>query len=313
MQNDFIAISNLSDEELIRYVQNRSELAFAELMSRWTPRIRAIIFANSRQRRDAEEIHTDTWVTVWQNIRELREIERFGAWLRRIAYNACKRYYRTARQSRNLVPDHHPELVEYIDHQATARFKKEQLIADAKEAIHHLPKKVRSVAELFYLESWHIKEIAEEFNLPIGTVKTRLSETRALLREEFDVEPKRGGFMSSQIIQSQNQIDKKTDEKIIAAAVNGDCASIELIKEIVKPWISNDIQKYYKKFYGVVNVQEMNTLELLTLKKVINKLNAFIFVIPFREWVRRLTYYSVFDHYRDQWLKWRHSIKEKSN
>ena len=102
MRNDFLAFSNLTDEELILLVQNRNEAAFAELISRWTPRIRGVIVANSRQRRDAEEIHTDIWVAVWQNIRELRKVDCFGAWLHRIAFNACKRYYTLARQSRSL-------------------------------------------------------------------------------------------------------------------------------------------------------------------------------------------------------------------
>ena len=36
MCNDFLAFSNLTDEKLIRLVQNRNEAAFAELISRWT-------------------------------------------------------------------------------------------------------------------------------------------------------------------------------------------------------------------------------------------------------------------------------------
>lgn len=212
MHNDFLAFSNLTDAELIQLVQNRSEAAFAELISRWTPRIWGVIVANSRQRRDAEEIRGDIWVTVWQNIRELREVDSFGAWLHRIAYNACKRYYTLARQSRSEIPHQHSVIVEHIDQYAAARYREAQLIADVKEAIHHLPQKVRSVAELFYLESWHIKEIAEESNLAIGTVKTKLREIRTLLREKFDVEPIRGEIMTSKNVESHNPIQIGTDK-----------------------------------------------------------------------------------------------------
>ena len=211
MHNDFLAFSDLTDEELIRLVQNRNEAAFAELISRWTPRIRGVIVANSRQRRDAEEIHTDIWVAVWQNIRELRNVDSFGAWLHRIAYNACKRYYTLARRSRNEVPHQQSVLVEHIDQHAAARHREAQLIADVKEAVHNLPQKVRSVAELFYLESWSIKEIAEEFNLAIGTVKTKLREIRTLLREEFGAEPIRGGVMSSKSVESHSPIQIETN------------------------------------------------------------------------------------------------------
>ncbi len=212
MHNDLLAFSNLTDQELIQLVQNRNEAAFAELISRWTPRIRGVIVANSRQLRDAEEIHTDIWIAVWQNIGGLQKIESFGAWLHRIAYNACKRYYTLARQSRNEIPHQRSVIIEHIDQYAAARYREAQLIADVKEAIHNLPQKVRSVAELFYLESWSIKEIAEEFNLAVGTVKTKLREIRTLLREEFDAEPIRGGVMSSKNVESHSPIQIDTDK-----------------------------------------------------------------------------------------------------
>ena len=196
MNNDSLAFSNLTDEELIRLVRNRNERAFAELMSRYSPRIWGVISTYSRQHQDAEEIHTDIWMSVWQNITELKKVDSFGAWLHRIAYNACRRYYTIAKQSRSEIPHLQSEIIEHIDQAAAARFRKAQLIADVKEAVHHLPQKVRSVAELFYLESWNVKDIAAEFTLTEGTVKTKLRETRELLRKEFGVEPSRGGKMA---------------------------------------------------------------------------------------------------------------------
>ena len=192
MSNNLPTFNDLTDAELIQLVQNRNEAAFTELIFRYTPRIWTIIVGNSRQRQDAEEIRNDVWMAVWQNIKGLQKVDSFGEWLQRIAYNACKRYYTSGHRSGNEIPHTHAVLVEHIDQNATARYREIQLIAEVKEVVHHLPQKVRSVAELYYLESWNIKEIAEALDLPIGTVKTKLRETRALLREEFDVEPKGG-------------------------------------------------------------------------------------------------------------------------
>jgi len=223
MHNDFHAFNNLSDEELIQLVQNRNEAAFAELISRYTPRIRGVIAANSRELRDGEEIHIDIWISVWQNISELRNVDSFGAWLHRIAYNACKRYYTLARKSRSEIPHQHSVIVENIDQFAAARYREAQLIADVRETIHHLPQRVRSVAELFYLESWSIKEISDEFNLAIGTVKTKLREIRTLLREEFDTESIRGTVMSSINVEPHKPIHiekNKEEPSLIPAQLN---------------------------------------------------------------------------------------------
>ncbi len=204
MQYDFASLKSLTDGKLIRLVQNRDEAAFSELMSRHSPRIWGVVVANSRQRRDAEEILMDIWMAVWENINGLRKIGSFSGWLRRIAYNACNRYYASTRPSQNETPQRHPELIEHIDRDATVRFREAQLNADVRETVQHLPQRVRRVAVLYYLESWRIKEIAEELNLAIGTVKTKLRETRGLLRKEFGVEPERGGIMSSGIADLHN-------------------------------------------------------------------------------------------------------------
>ncbi len=196
-------INQLTDEELIRRVQNRDQEAFAELINRFTPRIWGVVVTNARHRLDAEEIRTDIWMAVWNNINHLRNVESFGAWLHRIAYNACQRYYTIARQSRNEIPHEFDEIVEQIDEHAAARYREFQLIADIREAVHHLPQKLRSVAKLFYLESWKIKEIASELSMPIGTVKTKLREIREILRSEFDPAPIKGAIMAKETKQSE--------------------------------------------------------------------------------------------------------------
>lgn len=300
MYYDSEFIKNLKDEELIRLVQNRNEAAFSELISRYTPRIWRVIVGNSRQRRDAEEILADTWVAVWDNISTLKKMRSFGPWLQKISYNACNRYYTSAKRSRPEIPHTDASLVEQIDQEAAPRFRQNELRTDAREAVQQLPMRVRPVAVLYYLESWSMKEIAKELELPIGTVKTKLRETRLLLRKEFGVESKSGGIMSSEFVQSQNQNDKNSDYKIIAAAVSGDCEATELIKDMVKPWIHNYIERYY----NLGNDQEMKALELQAFEKVMNKLNKFLFVCPFHRWVHVLTKYTVIDHYREEhWRK----------
>lgn len=204
MPNKLTVFNDLSDAELIQLVQDRDEAAFAELMTRWTSRIWRVIVANSRHLQDAEEISNDIWMSVWQNITGLRNVDSFGAWLNRIALNACKRYYKSTHHRHSEIPHQDTILVEHIDQHATDRFYRTQLLNDVKEAVHQLPKKVRAVAELYYLESWNIREIAEKFKMPTGTVKSRLRDIRTLLRQEFGVETERGEVMSSESFQSQN-------------------------------------------------------------------------------------------------------------
>ena len=198
MRYDSSTYTDLTDEKLIQLVQDGDEAAFAQLAARHSSRIWQLVVLNSRQIRDAEEIFQDIWVAVWENIRGLHQVSSFGAWLRKIAYTACRRYYTATSHTSGETLQSAEQLAETIDRDVLARFRETELRAAVTESVHDLPEKVRAVAVLYYLEMWTIKEIATELGLAVGTVKTRLSQIRALLREEFGVEEVRGGRTMTQ-------------------------------------------------------------------------------------------------------------------
>ncbi len=197
MRYDSSIYTDLTDEELIQRVQGGDEAAFAQLASRHSSRIWQMVVSHSRQIRDAEEIFQDVWVAVWENIGGLREVGSFGAWLRKIAYTTCRRYYAAKAHNSGEILQSAEKLAETIDRDVLARTREMELRAAVTEAVHHLPERVRAVAVLYYLELWTVNEIAEELGLAAGTVKTRLRQIRSLLREEFGVEEiKRGTTMA---------------------------------------------------------------------------------------------------------------------
>ena len=236
MRSELSMHTDLKDEELIQRVQVGDESAFTELMSRYSPRVWKVIIANSRQRRDAEEILMDVWKSVWENISGLRNVESFGGWLHRIAYNACKRYYASPHHSTDEMPYSYADLTDHIDQDAVARFRDIELREAVREAVHHLPYKMRSVAVLYYLESWSVKEIHAELGLTIGTIKTKLRQTRERLREEFGVEPERGGTMSS-----KQEKSKHIQPRIKVIGVGG--AGSNAVKRMIEDGLT-DIEFY---------------------------------------------------------------------
>ena len=235
MRYDSSTYTDLTDEELIRFVQGGDEAAFAQLAARHSSRIWQLVVLNSRQIRDAEEIFQDIWVAVWENITGLREVNSFGAWLRKIAYTTCRRYYTTNSHTRSEILQSAEQLAETIDRDVLARFRETELRAAVTEAVHHLPERVRAVAVLYYLEMWTIKEIAIELGLAVGTVKTRLSQIRALLREDFGVEEvERGRTMAD-----RKEVSKPTRDKtkilgignaggnVVKRGIEGDWKTVE--------------------------------------------------------------------------------------
>jgi len=78
----------------------------------------------------------------------------------------------------------------YVNRDADVLLREEELKADLIETVRSLPRKpehIREAAILFYLDRLTLKEIVEQLDLPLGTVKRKLHEARGLLRKEFDV------------------------------------------------------------------------------------------------------------------------------
>ena len=230
MRYDLSMHTNLKDEELIQLVVQAGDES-------------AVVVANSRQRRDAEEILMDIWRSVWENISGLRNVGSFGGWLQRIAYNACTRYYASVHNSRSETPQSYTDLTDQIDQDAVAHFRDTELREDIREAVQHLPDKVRSVAVLYYLELWSIKEIHVELGLAIGTIKTKLRQTRELLRKEFGVESERGETMSA-----KREESKHTRTRIKIIGVGG--AGGNAVNRMIEVGLT-DIE-----FYAVNTVQQ---------------------------------------------------------
>ena len=186
MDNDIVMT-----ESLIRKLQAEDDEPLSELMRRYNPRIWPLILAESRNYEDAKEILNGTWVSVWENVNGLRDVNSFGGWLRQIAYNQCRRYYNNAYHSQGERPYEGEALAWHVDRSAEILLREEELKTDAIETVLHLPsipEYMREVAILFYLDDIPLKQIAEKLDLPLGTIKRKLHEARKLLRKEFGVE-----------------------------------------------------------------------------------------------------------------------------
>ena len=181
----------VTNASLILRLQAGDEKSLGELMARYQSRIWPLILTESRNYQDAEDILSRTWQAVWENINGLRDVSSFGGWLRKIAYNQCRRYYNNAYHSQGERPYEDEVLTWHADRSATTLFREETLKVDAVEAVIHLPSKpeyMQEVAVLFYLRNLKIEDIHVELGLPEGTIKRKLFEAREFLRREFDVE-----------------------------------------------------------------------------------------------------------------------------
>lgn len=86
-----------------------------------------------------------------------------------------------------------------------------------------------------------------------------------------------------------------SDEKLVVAAVKGDCKVIEVLKERLKPRIRDIIKKGARSYKG-----DIKALETHVLEDVVNSLDSYRFKGDFQGWVRIRTRNRIIDHIRQR-------------
>lgn len=135
-------------------------------------RLFAIAYTVCRNREDAEDAVQDTLIRYCGAKKEFESDEHIKAWLIRVAINRA-RDIRASFWRRNRS-----------DWEAAAAALPFEEPADSRlfEAVMALEEKYRIVIHMFYYEDYDIRAMADILKCPAGTVKSRLSRGRALLK-----------------------------------------------------------------------------------------------------------------------------------
>ncbi len=174
-----------SDEQIIRLLREDDQQAVSALVAKYGDALLGVLVKMVNQRETAEDLLQEVFVKAWKNKRSYNEKRgRLFTWLINIARNTAIDYLRIKknqihRQSANL-----DTTVYEVDDRLGSE---EMQVADVglQKAVAQLDEKYRQIIDLLYLQGYSQREITKEFDIPLGTVKTRaiaaIRELRKLL------------------------------------------------------------------------------------------------------------------------------------
>lgn len=126
---------------------------------------------------DAEDLTQEAFCKAQLQMGQLREPKRAKAWLFSILRNAYLHRARSQRQHRQVALENVGELPEPAG-EPLPDVDRDQL----QRALNELPEVFRTPIILYYFEDFSYRDIAEQMDLPIGTVMSRLARAKAYLR-----------------------------------------------------------------------------------------------------------------------------------
>ena len=163
------------DEELALQLQRGSEAALENLVGRYHAPIHAYIIRMGCEYHIASDIIQEVFLKVCRNIGKYRTELPFRPWIYTIASNTYKDYLKKAHVQRDVLGLELGEVLAVTADTPETTFLEHTEQETVKQALQCLGENYREVLILRFYQELKLDEIAETLQIPVGTVKSRLS------------------------------------------------------------------------------------------------------------------------------------------
>lgn len=187
---------NLSDKGkrdlgLVEKALNGDQIAYAELMEMYRESIYFMMLKMVRSEDDAEDLTIEAFGKAFNRLHQYSPSFAFSTWLFKIASNNAidhirkKRVRLTSMDSAYTNDDGETVGIDVSSEEKnpaeeTMHAEKVELMRDV---VKKLKPRYRDLIEKRYFEELSYEEIADDMNLPLGTVKAQLFRARAFLAD----------------------------------------------------------------------------------------------------------------------------------
>ncbi|HYG38160.1 MAG TPA: sigma-70 family RNA polymerase sigma factor [Cytophagales bacterium] len=176
--------SVISELELVNLLKKKDRKALEYLYDNYSSAIYGIIYKIIRVEDLAEEVLQDSFLRFWNKIEDYNpEKGRLFTWMLNIARNLSidklrSADYKSQARSEDILQDSSKANFEFSD-----KFKPDHI--GVKDMLEILKPDQKRLMELMYFKGYTQSEISEEFNIPLGTVKTKVRTAMMVLRKLF--------------------------------------------------------------------------------------------------------------------------------
>ena len=134
-----------------------------------------------------EDIEQEVYIRTFKSLNKYEERNKFSSWISVITANICRDYLKSAffKKKKNTL------YVEDIVLSAKSNSQPERILTQKErqkavlKAVDLLPSKLKKVIILYEFEDLSYEQISKKLNIPIGTVKSRISNARKLLQSSL--------------------------------------------------------------------------------------------------------------------------------
>ncbi|MCC6547671.1 sigma-70 family RNA polymerase sigma factor [Candidatus Sumerlaeota bacterium] len=220
----------ISDARLVAAVLAGDELAFQEIVRRYSAMVHALALARLKDHEAAEDLAQEVFLRVYLHIAKLTEPRYLGTWIGRITRNLAEDWRRKNQRTSQFLPTLMMNQADISMKEANLKPVPEQMDESKREeilnaAIRDLPTDQQEIVLLHFTQGWNYREIAEKLEKDPTTVSRTLKKTLEALREKVGaaldkpriVQPRASTVRTAAIIAALSAISVEAKASLAAA------------------------------------------------------------------------------------------------
>ena len=130
---------------------------------------------------DVYDALQEALISMYKNYEQLNDLKYFSTWATRIVLNKC--YDLLRKNKNNIIPideefDTNIKMAQYDEYEIDKY--------GIKKAMEYLNEDLKLITILYYYDNYSVKEISQILDIPEGTVKSRLSKSREVLKQKLE-------------------------------------------------------------------------------------------------------------------------------
>lgn len=170
----------VTEYEIVQGCKHQDRKAQKALYDRYSPVMYGVCLRYMKNEADAEDMLVEGLFKAMDKIDQFNEEGSFEGWIRRIVVNECLMALR-----KNHALKFAEEIQPNFDLQEELTVEDTLIAEDLLKLLEHLPPGYRTVFNLYVLEGYKHREIAEELGISINTSKSQLILARKRLEEMY--------------------------------------------------------------------------------------------------------------------------------
>lgn len=169
---------NKSDEEVTRYIQSKDQEAYFIIVERYQDKLMRYVNSIIHDASKASDIVQETFIKAFINLRSFDNKKKFSSWIYRIAHNEALNSVKKNRREVYMDDDFDfPSDENIVDN-----FERKELVSQIEKCMNKMSLIYSAPLILYAIEEKTYEEISDILRIPMGTVATRISRAKLLMK-----------------------------------------------------------------------------------------------------------------------------------